>query len=904
MALTPGMKLGPYEITGTLGAGGMGEVYRARDTRLDRTVAIKVLPAHLSSSPELRQRFEREARAISALNHPNICTLHDIGHQDGTDFLVLEFLEGDSLADRLRKGPLPIEQALEIGIQIGDALSKAHKKGIIHRDLKSGNIMLTKSGAKLMDFGLAKPAIMDIGANAGSSASPMTPSTPTLSVPALTSAPAALTQQGTIVGTFLYMAPELLQGHEADVRSDIFGFGCVLYEMVAGRRPFEGKSQLSVLAAILEKEPEPLARLQPMTNPALEHAVLRCLAKDPEQRWQCASDVASELKWVKEAGPQLSVSTSEVSRWKLREYVFAAAAVLLALTTFFLGVAYFRHPLSDARSVRVSILPPENTSFMSGILDIGYALSPDGTRLAFVAQSASGKTSLWVRPLDSLTAQALAGTDNASHPFWSPDSQWIGFFSLGKLRKTPASGGPVQEICDAPLGRGGTWNAQGTIVFAPSIISPLFRISANGGTAVPATKLDSARGETTHRWPDFLPDGVHFLYLGRSISNDRTASVYVGSLDSSPPKRILEGTTNARYAWPGYLVFLRGSTLLAQRFAPRSLTLLGEAVPIAADVAQQAGVIRSSVDVSQTGQLIYQGLSGSGDSELKITDRTGKQISVLGSPGNFAGIRISSDGQRAAIVDWNSVEGNGAIWLYDLRTNLRTRFTFASGRNFSPVWSPDGSQLAFASGRSGTSNMYVKPTTGASEEKRLIESTDDQRPMSWSPDGRYLAFENRGSAAPQIYVLPIFGDRKPFPLLNASYPTFAPQFSPDGHWLVYVSLESGQLEVFVTSFPEANGKWQVSSQGGNYPRWRHDGREIFYVASDGTIMAAEVTMTGGSFSAGAVKQLSDNHVLQGALVTLYDVFPDGQRFIMSAMKPEAAHAPLTLVTNWPAALLK
>ena len=804
----------------------------------------------------------------------------------------MEFLEGQTLADRLMKGPLPLDEVLKYGIEICEGLERAHKTGVTHRDLKPGNIMLMKSGAKLMDFGLAKAT--------AATAPPASSLTMTLSGP---SGDQPLTARGTIVGTFQYMSPEQVEGKEADARSDIFALGAVLYEMASGKRAFSGKTQASIVAAILASEPQPISAAQPMSPPALDRVVQTCLAKDPDERFQTVHDVKLQLHWLAEGGSQAGAVVPQVAGWRHRERWLAAVAVLSTLTALVFAVAYFLQPAHPAPLVRSSILPPENSAFVQGAG--GYALSPDGSRLAFVAQSLDGKTSLWVRSLDSLAAQELVGTDNASLPFWSADGQWIGFFAYGKLRKTLASGGSVQEICDAPMGRGGTWNAQGTIVFAPNISGPLVRVSANGGVPVAVGKLDASRAETTHRWPDFLPDGEHFLYLGRNLSSEKTAALYVGSLDGSPARRIAEQSGGGRYAWPGFILYVRNTILLAQKFDAHSLALVGDPVPIASGVATTLYVLHASFDVSQTGEVVYQSVSEYGDVELEMMDRSGKTLSVIGTQGNYAYVRLSPDGQKVAVVDSTPGGSEQAIWLYDLKSNVKTRFSFGSGLSGNPVWSPDGSRIAFTSTRSGVANIYVKPTTGASEEKALFESSDDQRPKSWSPDGRYIAFEDRGSGFPAVWILPLFGDRKPYPLLNASYPTVLPQFSPDGHWIAYVSSESGTTEVYVTSFPEAKGKWLVSSAGGTSPNWRRDGRELFYAGANGALMAAEVSAKPGSFTVGAVRQLSERRVSQAnALLNMYDVFPDGQRFIISAIKPEAVHTPLSLITNWPATLPK
>jgi Tol biopolymer transport system component len=883
----------------------MGEVYRARDTRLDRTVAIKILPAHLTDNLEAKQRFDREARAISSLNHPNICTLYDVGHQDGTDYLVMEFLEGETLASRLAKGALPPEQVLKYGIEICEGLEKAHKTGVIHRDLKPGNIMLTKTGAKLMDFGLAKTvtgpppssgltATLD-GAWPGESAR---------------GSQNPLTARGTLVGTFQYMSPEQVEGKEADALSDIFALGAVLYEMATGKRAFEGRTTASVIAAVLERDPAPMSAAQSTSPPALDRVVKNCLAKDPDERFQTVHDVKLQLKWIAEraasSATHAGTATGPIGTWKFRAGVLAAAALVFALAAMALGIAHFYHPANDAPSVRSSILPPENASFVNGLAPSGYALSPDGTRLVFSAQSVEGKTGLWMRALNSITAQELAGTENGILPFWSPDGQWVGFFASTKMKKVPASGGSAQEICDAPNGRGGTWNAQGVIVFAPTVGGPLFRVSANGGVPAPVTQLDASTGETTHRWPDFLPDGVHFLYLGRQLSSTKPSAVYVGSLDSLSHKKLLDVLSEAHYALPGYLVFGRNGTLFAQRFDASNLSLSAEAVPIAADASEQNNILRNGFSVSQAGNLLYASVGSTADIELIVTDRSGKELSAL-MTGNFGALRLSPDGQKVAVSEYDLRYGGGTIWIQDLHSNIRTRFTFGGGMNISPTWSPDSSQIALASNRDGAFNVYVKPVTGVAEEKAVHVTPEDERPMSWSADGRFLVIDSRLRSRQnrqEVSILPLAGDAKTHSYLNASYANSGGQLSPDGRWLAYASEESGRPEVYVTSFPKAKGKWQISSTGGHTPRWRRDGRELFFCRSDGILMVAEVTAGRDSFAAGLVKPLSQRRIFQNLFIAAYDVFPDGQRFVMSAIRPVAIHAPLTLVRNWTAELKK
>jgi serine/threonine protein kinase/Tol biopolymer transport system component len=894
MALASGTKLGPYEIQSAIGAGGMGEVYRARDTRLNRTVAVKILPAHLSTDSAARQRFDREARVISSLNHPNICHLYDVGSQDGVDFIVMEFLDGETLADRLKKGPMPLEQVLKCGIEICEGLEKAHKSGVVHRDLKPGNIMLTKSGAKLMDFGLAKAMEVVKTVTATATVGMAGDGSP-------------LTAQGTVVGTFQYMSPEQVEGKEADPRSDIFALGAVLYEMATGKRAFEGKTTASVIAAVLERDPAPVSVLQPASPPAFDGVVRACLAKDPDERFQSIHDLKLELRWIAEAGSHAGALPAVKS--KLRNRLLGAAALVLAAIGGGLGHAYFRGAVDGPLEVRSSILPPDNLSFLTGVSTSGFALSNDGTRLAFCAQSVDGKMGLWVRSLSSTAAQELVGSETGAFPFWSPDGRWIAFFAGGKLKKVPSSGGAVQVICDAPLGRGGAWSPQGVIVFAPSTAGPLYRVSGNGGLAAPATRLDASLGETTHRWPDFLPDGVHFLYVGRQLSDKQAAGVYAGSLDSLLHKKVLDSLTEAHYVAPGYLVFARKTTLLAQPFDAGNLNLTGDAVPIVQDASIQSGALRSGFSVSQAGHLTYAGSNIAADLEFIVTDRSGRRLSSLETPGIPAHVRISPDEHKVAVSVVDLDSENSTIWLYDLGSGLSERFTFAGGKNLNPVWSPDGSQLALTSSRTGSQNVYLKSATGAAEEQPLhpTGTEEDERVQSWSPDGRYLVLDSRPQsrlAVPQIAILPLTGDHKPFLYINSPYASSSGQVSPNGHWLAYASNESGRGEVYVSSFPQAKGKWQVSFTGGQFPLWRKDGRELFYCTLDGALMEAEITPGKDSFVVGSRKQMFDRRIYQNSLGATYDIFADGQRLIISGVKPQPMHAPLTLVTNWTAELRK
>jgi len=890
MALAPGTKLGPYEIATPLGAGGMGEVYRARDTRLERTVAIKILPAQLSSDPIRKQRFEREARTISSLNHPHICVLHDVGHQDGVDYLVMECVEGETLAKRLEKGPLPLEQVLKYGAQIADALDKAHRSGVVHRDLKPGNIMLTATGAKLLDFGLAKPAVA--AASVATLTAAVTQTTP-------------MTQEGTIVGTFQYMSPEQVEGKEVDGRSDIFSLGAVLYEMLTGQRAFPGKSQLSVASAILEKEPEPISAVKPMAPPALDHAIRRCLAKDPDERWQTARDLALELKWIAESGSQSTVPAPVIARSKTRErlaWIVAAACALAAAT---LGILYWNHAPEKPRVVRSYVKATLSSGFLFSGQVSGFALSPDGLRLTYVALNADGKALLWVRPLDSLQAQPLAGTDDASFPFWSPDSRTIGFFAGGKLKRIEASGGPPLTLCDAPLPRGGSWSRADVILFAPNLNAPLFRVSASGGTATPVTSPDATKGEVTHRWPQFLPDGRHFLYLAGTpygLKENPTNAIVVGSLDSKERKVLLHTHSGAMYG-SEHILFLRLNTLMAQPFDAKLLEFTGEAFPVADPVREEETSIRSYFSVSQNGLLAYLEGAGEADRELVWVDRGGKKIGGVPGQDVYLAPRISPDGKKVAYVRGAS---GFDIWSYDLMRGVKTPLTFGSGSgqsNLFPVWSPDGQRIAYTSVRGGKFGFYQRAADGSGSEEVLLEGTDYVKYLSdWSPDGKFLAYQDNHQGVASTFLLPLSGERDSHPFLQSPFLMARSSFSPDGRWLAYCSNESGDLKVYVVPFPGPGGKWQVSTGGGDFPRWRRDGKELFYLSLDNKMMAAEIKTSGSSFVIGAVRQLFETRAYRSQ-VGAYDVSADGQRFIL-ANEPGQPNEAITLVLNWDAELKK
>jgi Tol biopolymer transport system component len=854
----------------------MGEVYRARDTRLERTVAIKILPAQFSSDPVRKQRFEREAKTISSLNHPHICVLYDVGHQDGMDFLVMECVEGETLASRLEKGPLPLDQVLKYGPQIADGLDKAHRSCVVHRDLKPGNIMLTPTGAKLLDFGLAKPAV------ALASAATLT---------AVRTAP--VTEEGTIVGTFQYMSPEQVEGKDVDGRSDIFSLGAVLYEMVTGKRAFEGKSQLSVASAILEKEPEPISAVKPMTPPAFDHAVRRCLAKNPEERWQTARDLALELKWIAEGGSQAGVAGRASAGRSRRE----AAAWLLAaaLSVLLIGAGAAWWQATNRR-------PPAmyfHTSVPFAANDL--ALSPDGRTLAMVAYSAQANNYvLWTYEVGGHRTNSLDGTQGASYPFWSPDGKFIGFFADGELKKVEVSGGQPQVLCDAPNGRGGTWNRDGVIVFTPdSLGAGLFRVSSSGGSPLEMTKLDASRSEQSHRWPVFLPDGKHFLYLGSNFAGLlENNAIFLGSLDSQERRLLVSTSANAAYAEPGYLVYLRDNkTLVAQPFDRRRYVLSGEPHTLSDEVLYTPLVNRAVFSVSSGDILVTQTGRGASLSQLTWFDRSGKPAGTVGMPASFGNVRLSPDGHRVAVDQINPDGRNIDIWIHEPARGATTRLTFDPSPHQAPIWSPDGKQILFSSNRKVTTRLYLKNADGSGSEEEVADlgTFVPVNAWDWSRDGKHVLFR-KGN---ELWHLSR-PEHVTKPLLQAKWTVRNAQSSPDGRWMAYASNETGSMQVYVSPFLSGNGKWQVSSAGGQEPKWRQDGKELFYVAPEGKMMAVAVKI-GASFEASSPVALFQTHRRQPVSsqdVFSYDVSGDGQKFLILTKVDEANAAPLSVLLNW------
>ena len=880
MALPQGTRLGPYEILGPIGAGGMGEVYKATDIRLSRTVAIKVLPSHFAGDPEMKQRFEREAQTIAGLNHPNICILHDIGEQDGTHFLVMEYVEGETLADRISRGPLPLGEALQIAGEVVDALDKAHRQGIVHRDLKPANIMLAKAkragaatATKIITAPDDSPVKPTSDPAAGSAASAPKSGRPSSSASSMRSssshtklldfglakwvAPGGsnpisaqstrmdMTSQGAMIGTLQYMAPEQVEGKEADARTDLFAFGAVMYEMLTGKRAFEGKSQASLLGAIMKAEPRPISHYAPETPAVLEHMIARCLVKDPEERWQDAHSIRLKLQWIgrHRDGAQVAApkrTWRDVALW-------AALGVLLAAASVPAYLQWRGRAQPDAVQFRHTI---------SGLFESDIAVSPDGKTIAFVAKPDQGSAaSLYVRPFGGLTAVKLAGTDNASQPFWSPDSKFIGYASGGKLKKVAALGGATQDLCSAADVFGGAWSESqgGAIVFGTP--KGLFTVSAEGGNATPVSEL--AEGETGHLWPSFLPDGRHVVYLAWSEEPTKRV-IYAGSLDSKERTRLVDAESNPIYAATpasgGHLLFHRQATLFAQPFDAKALRFTGDPAQVVGEVST-AGNGFGKFSVSGTGVLLYfqgqAGASASGRARVSFSqfgwiDRNLGRSGAALEPGQYGDMDLSPDGKFIAVTRQEAGATAADIWVFDWAKQVPQKITSDPVDAVDPVWSPDGLRVAFTSFRKGNADIYVTNANGVGAEKPLLESSANESIEDWSRDGRYIAFEYGKDAFQDIYAAQIENDKpgKPFPVVEGRFQKNEPQFSKDGKWLAYTAdqNETGKFQVYVVSFPVPNRKLQVSTDGGGQPRWDWNTKRLYYRTPDNRMAAVEMTL--------------------------------------------------------------
>ena len=902
MQLDSGSRLGPYEIVSRLGAGGMGEVWRARDTRLDRSVAIKLLPQSLANNAQLRLRFEREAKTISQLQHPHICTLFDVGRDGSTDYLVMELIEGETLATRLAKGALPLADTLRIGGEISDALDRAHRAGIVHRDLKPGNIMLTRSGAKLMDFGLAR-------------ASGLAPAPGSGTLGALTQSPTMaqpLTAEGTIVGTFQYMSPEQLEGKEADATSDVWALGCVLYEMATGKRAFEGKSQASLITSIMGSEPAPISQVAPMTPPALDRLVHGMLAKDPRDRVQSAHDVKLQLAWIAEGGSGAGLPKAVAHRRKSRERLaWMIATALMLVSTALLGRQLTMKSTPPGQVTRTIISAPPGTRLQITGDDSGPpSISPDGSMVVFTAVGGGGGKRLWLRRLDEFSARPLVGTDEGGYPFWSPDGRSIGFYAQGKLRRLDLATGSIVTLVDGVTSaRGGAWSKDGVILYEVDYGSPLSRISESGGTPQAVTALDTTM-ESTHRFPQFMPDGKHFIYMSanhRDAAGSRSG-IYFGSLDGGKPVRVLTSRSSARYA-NGFLLFVRDSTLMAQEFDPASGATRGEARALPDAVHFDQSTWNAPITASDNGVLVYGVGGSSGNNRLSAYDRTGRRLRNLSPVGNILTVNATPDGRRVAF-EWQQLPF-ADVWSVDVTTGTRSRVTISTDDENSPVWMPDGKSLIYAGGRQAGArdsdgyNIYSVRADGSAEPRRILAKTNegDMWPLDVTSDGRWLLHGvgsiSGNKAIGSLWIKALGSDSASQMLLPKSEGFFSAQFSFDTKWIAFDATVSGRSEVYISPRPAAgeafSARWQISKSGGQRPRWRGDGRELYYQRPDGMIVAVGIDASGGEIHTGPETPLFQ--AFQRMDVQTMDVSADGQTFFINTLGGDDAE-PLAVVTNW------
>lgn len=884
--LIVGTELGHYSIAEKIGAGGMGEVYRARDEHLARDVAIKVLPPGTVVNESARKHFRKEALILSQLNHPSIATIYDFDTQQGVDFLVMEYISGITLNDKVSAGPLPEKELLRLGVQLAEGLCLAHEHGVVHRDLKPGNLRITNDGRlKILDFGLAQLRL------------PATPTATTIE---------SLSESQPIAGTLNYMAPEQLLGQEIDARTDIHAAGLVLYEMATGRHPFASVERTQLIAAILHRTPRlPVARNEGV-SPELERIIGKCAEKEPENRYQSAKELAVDLRRLMrdQQSEHISAEVKQEGSSFIRERTFIVIAVAI-VTTLLLGAVWWlarTKTVPDAaritQVVRAVVNAPGKTRFnFLGDTASPMVLSPDGTKLVFPAGGF-----LWALSLNETEPRRLEGTQDATFPFWSPDSRSLGFSADGKLKTVDMSGGAPVTLCDAPILRGASWGRDGTILFEPGSHTPIYRVAAAGGTPVAVTKLDATK-HTTHRWPSFLPDGKHFLYLAakHEDARDPSTEIYVASLDGHLNRPLVHSFAQAEYA-SGYLLYLRDTTLMAQPFDLDKLEFTGDAVAVAEKVTCITSTWGAIFSASQNGVLVYQAGEHSNQSELRWYDRKGRNLSVLES-GISYGPRLSPDGTSLA-VDFGDPDRH--IWIFDLHRGVKSRLTFKVS-DFAPVWSPDGSRIAFTVLTNGVAaeSIFTQKSNGEGQGESIHASPGSVIATDWSPDGRFILLDGNFTTRSEIDVLPLGGNRNPYPFAKSQFPQRSGHFSPDGRWVAYASRESGREEIYVAPFPGPGGKWQVSTSGGKMPRWRKDGRELYFVSEDDMLTVAAVEGHGNNFQVTNVQPLFRVSLAPEALERSgsYDVNADGTRFIVNASSNEI-QAPITLVLNWPEELKK
>ncbi len=875
MALVAGSRLGSFEILEPLGAGGMGEVYKARDTRLERAVAIKVVSSRLSSSPEAQKRLEREAKAICRLSHPHVCTLFDIGHENGMDFLVMELVDGEPLSVRLGKGPLPSEQVLKFGAQMAEALEAAHRRGIVHRDLKPANVMLTASGIKVLDFGLAK-AVAPVSTGSG--------------ITEDLTASAPLSGHGAVVGTLPYMSPEQIEGRPADARSDVFALGAVLHEMATGRRAFRGASPAAVASAILSGDPPSVSSLLPSSPSGLDQLIQICLARDPERRWQSARDVGLQIETIGQA-PSAPSAGRGGGRGHLVPWALTALAAAAALT---LALRSRESNGPPPAAIRFTLPLPEGNASLDGIGTVSMALSPDGSQLAFVAQPREGRSRLWLRALADLEARPLEGTLGATSAFWSPDGRSLGFFADGKLKRLDLAGGAAVALCDVGgLGPSGTWGNGGQILYASIEDEAIHRVSTTGGP--PVVEISAGRGPASTRlnWPTFLPDGRRFLYLARQDQSGQLMLAEAGQ----PPREVLQVLSNVAYVDPGYLVYVHGGALLGQRFDSALGKVTGAPVSIADSVSYVSATSRAGFAASRSGTIVYQ--SGFSTFRLSWIDRAGHALGDVGPPSGLARVRLSPDGARAVFDRIQKRSGTFDLWTIDVNHGAETRLTSSAGSEFLAVWLPDASAVVFSAPRGGPPHLYRRDlTTG--DERELLPAGAPQLAEDVSPDGRVLIFTQRGQRGDHdVWTLPLVGRGQPSPLLSSAADEVDVRISGDGRFVSFTSDESGRPEVYLAPFPKALVRTRVSSDGGSMARWGQNGREIVYLSADGRLVSVPVR-TAPALELGEPRTL---FALKDARRWVgFDMSPDGQRFLATVPEAIATEQPYTVIVNWPAEL--
>jgi len=883
--IAPGVRLGPYEIVALAGTGGMGHVYRARDTRLPRNVAIKIIGTGLGDAAEMRRRFDEEARLAASLHHPRICSVYDVGEDAGVQYLVMEFLEGESLANRLTRGPLPMEELLEYAIEIASALAYAHRRGIVHRDIKPGNIYLTSTGIKVLDFGLAQLRQFH--------------STPVPEIATLATERVPITQHGVVVGTPEYISPERLEGGEGDHRSDIFAFGAVLYEMATARRAFVAKSAAALIAAIMSADGPPLAT-EDGRGPQLEWVVHRCLKRDADARWQSMTDVEAVLRWLASTKPSTSAGPTAVARSRPFRAIRMSAAAVVALGLIgLLATANWNRGVAMQPPIMFDVLPPMGGEFTltEGSLNSPeLAVSPDGRRLAFVATSSDGASQIWVRSLGSTTARPIAGTTTGQFPFWSPSGRSLGFFADGKLKRIDLDGGPARVIAAASSGRGGTWSPGDVILFAPDVTNTIWRVNPDGTGLARQTTFATERGDTSHRWPQFLADGRHFVFFARS-SQATNEGVYLGAIDSSSASLLVESSVGAASTSGGQLLYDVDGTLMARSIDIPNARLTGEPISVAEGVGGSSGFY-GAFSASNTGVIAYA--SGASESEVDWFDRSGTKRAIASARSRYVDFQLSPEGRYIALAEAELHTDRPDIEILDLLRGNKRRLTFSRATDASPVWSPDGSTVVFRSNRDRVHDLYLHASDGAGSDQMLVHTTSSKYPTDWSPDGSYVVYHAGGNPGWAIWMAPVSPRGEPRPLVQTEFIEVQGQVSPDGHWLAYTSFRTSyKPEVFVQAVSSDAHQWQISVAGGADPHWRADGSELFYVQPDGMLMSVSMRPH-GTLDPEKPKSLFRLPGIRIAppYLSSYDVDPSGTRFLVRVPLESAQTRPLTVLVNW------